>query len=140
MQPEPIPAEYLDLFEKRAFAFVATLLPDGDPHVVPTWVDYDGDHLLVNVVEGSRKEKNVRKHPAVAVAIQDPDQPYRYLQVRGTVVEATAEGADEQLDDVAERYTGQPRYPRRGADENRRILLRIRPEHVTGQSPPSRGE
>lgn len=134
---ESVPEEFADLFEKRAFGFVASLLPDGAPHVAPVWVDYDGTHLLVNTVEGSRKERNLRGDPRIAVAIADPDQPYRYLMVRGEVVEITREGADDHLDRLAERYTGQPRYPRRGQDDGARVVVKIRPDAVTGQSPPT---
>ena len=103
-----IPPEFRDLFEKRSFAFVVTLLPDGSPHVTPTWVGFDGEHVLVNVVDGSRKDKNVRKDARVALAIADPENPYRYLSVRGEVIERREEGAREHLDELAERYTQLP--------------------------------
>lgn len=135
---EPIPEEYHDLFERRSFAFVATLLPDGAPHVTPTWVDRDGDHVLVNTVRDNRKDRNVRKDPRVALAIADPENPYRYLSVRGEVVERREEGATEHLDGLAERYTGESEYQGPGRDS--RVVHVIRPDAVSGQSPPSRGE
>jgi len=79
-----IPAEYQDLFERRSFAFVATLLPDGAPHVTPTWADFGGEYVLVNTVPDNRKDKTVRRDPRIALAIADPDNPYRYLSVRET--------------------------------------------------------
>lgn len=133
---ESIPSEYQDLFEKRAFAFVGTLLPDGSPHVTPTWVDYDGEHVLVNTVLDNRKDKNVRKDPRITLAIADPENPYRYLSVRGEVVERREEGAREHLDALAERYTGEAKYP--GPSGQQRVVLVIRPDDVSGQSPPSR--
>jgi PPOX class probable F420-dependent enzyme len=131
-----IPAEYRDLFEKRSFAFVATLLPDGSPHITPTWVDADGDRVLINTVIDNRKDRNVRADPRIALAIADPDNPYRYLSIRGEVVERREEGAREHLDSLAERYTGQPRYSGPGDD---RVVLVVQPDHVSGQSPPRRG-
>ena len=131
-----IPDAYRDLLKSRSFAFVATLLPDGSPHVTPTWVDGDGEHVLVNTVVDNRKDRNVRADPRVALAITDPDQPYRYLAVRGEVVERRTDGAREHLDALAERYTGEPRYP---GPAGERVVLVIRPEATSGQSPPSRG-
>ena len=133
-----IPDDYADLFEQRSFAFVATLLPDGAPHVTPTWVDREGDHVLVNTVLGNRKDRNVRNDARVALAIADPENPYRYLAIRGAVVERREEGAREHLDALAERYTGTPRYPGPGGQD--RVILVIRPDDVTGQAPPGRDE
>lgn len=130
-----IPENYRDLFEKPSFAFVATLLPDGAPHVVPTWVDFDGDNLLVNTVRGSRKDRNLRKDPRIALAIADPENPYRYLAVRGEAIDIREEGAREQLDEMAERYTGEAKYPGPGGD---RVLITVRPDDTSGQSPPPR--
>lgn len=131
-----IPAEYQDLFEKRSFAFVATLLPDGSPHVTPTWVDFDGEHVLVNTIQNNRKDKNIRNDPRITLAIADPENPYRYLSVRGEVVERREEGAREHLDTLAERYTGEAKYPGPGGEQ--RVVLVIRADDVSGQSPPSR--
>ena len=131
-----IPSEYRDLFERPSFAFVATLLPDGAPHVTPTWVDFDGEHVLVNTVRDNRKDKNVRNDPRITLAIADPENPYRYLSVRGEVVERREEGAREHLDALAERYTGQPKYP--GPSGQERVVLVIRADDVGGQSPPPR--
>jgi PPOX class probable F420-dependent enzyme len=130
-----IPEDYRDLFEKPSFAFVATLLPDGAPHVVPTWVDFDGDSVLVNTVRGSRKDRNLRSDPRIALAIADPENPYRYLSVRGEAVDIREEGAREQLDEMAERYTGKAEYPGPGGD---RVVITVRPNDVSGQSPPPR--
>ena len=101
-----IPDEYLDLFEKRIFAHLATLLPDGSPHLTPVWIDYDGQHLLVNTPQGTQKDRNMQERPSVAISIQDPDNPYRYLAVRGHVVVTTEAGAREHIEKQAQRYTG----------------------------------
>ncbi|WP_246989518.1 PPOX class F420-dependent oxidoreductase [Halorientalis marina] len=133
-----IPEEYSDLFESRSFAFVSTLLPDGAPHVTPTWVDRENDHVLVNTVLDNRKDRNVQHDPRVALAVVDPENPYRYLSVRGEVIERRTDGAREHLDRLAERYTGEPRYP--GPSGQQRVVHVVRPDHVTGQAPPRRSE
>jgi PPOX class probable F420-dependent enzyme len=125
-----IPDEYLDLFRKKAFAHLATLMPDGRPQVTPVWVDYDGTHVLVNSARGRQKDKNMRRNSAVALSIQDPDNPYRYLEVRGRVEEVTEEGADQHIDKMAKKYLGLDRYPYRQPGEVR-VIYKIKPERVT---------
>src|SRR5581483_8166331 len=78
-----IPGKFRDLFEKKAFASLATLMPDGRPQVTPIWIDFDGQHLLINSAKGRQKDKNMRREPRVSLSIQDPENPYRYLEVRG---------------------------------------------------------
>jgi PPOX class probable F420-dependent enzyme len=125
-----IPEEYTDLFEKKAFASLATLMPDGTPQVTPVWVDYDGKHLLINSARGRRKDKNMEQNPAVAVSIIDPDNPYRYLEVRGRVAEITEQGADEHIDRMAKKYLGKDKYPFRQPGEVR-VLYKIEPLHTS---------
>jgi len=124
-----IPEKYVDLFRKPAFASLATLMPDGSPQVTPVWVDYDGKHVLFNSAQGRVKDKNVRRDPRVSLAIQDPENPYRYLEVRGRVVEITKDGADEHIDKLSKKYLGKP-YPYRKPSEVR-VLYKIEPEHVS---------
>jgi anthraniloyl-CoA monooxygenase len=134
--PGPIPWEYLDLFQKRSFAHLATLMRDGTPHVTPVWVDYDGRHVVVNSAAGRLKDINMEKRPHVAIEIPDPDNPNRYVAVRGPVVEITEAGADEHLDRLARRYLGLDRYPPtwRFPGEVRRIY-KIAPKRVTTWDP-----
>lgn len=122
-----IPDKFQDLFQKKAFASLATLMPDGRPQVTPVWCDFDGSHVIVNSAEGRMKDKNMRRDPRVSLAIVDPDNPYRYVEVRGTVVEVTKEGADQHIDKMAKKYLGQDKYPFRQPGEVR-VLYRIRPE------------
>ncbi len=103
-----IPADYRDLFEKKAFAHVATVSADGAPQVTPVWVDFDGTHVRFNTARGRVKDKNLQSNPRVALSILDPENPYRYLQVRGRVVEMT-----EQRCRRAHRRAGQE-VPRTG--------------------------
>jgi PPOX class probable F420-dependent enzyme len=134
MQEEPmsqvIPEKYLDLFQKKAFANLATVMPDGTPQVTPVWVDYDGKHVIVNSARGRRKDKNVGQNSSVALSIMDPDNPYRYLEVRGRVAEITEEGADQHIDSMARKYMGVDKYPYRQPSEVR-VMYKIEPIHTS---------
>jgi PPOX class probable F420-dependent enzyme len=125
-----IPHEYLDLFQKKAFANFATLMPDGSPQVTPVWVDFDGTHVIVNSARGRQKEKNLQKNSRVALSILDPDNPYRYLEIRGKVDAITEEGADDHIDKMAKKYMGKDKYPYRRPDEVR-VLFKILPSKTT---------
>jgi PPOX class probable F420-dependent enzyme len=125
-----IPESYRDLFEKPAFAHLATIMPDGTPQVTPVWCDYDGTHIRINSAKGRVKDHNMRRNPRVAIEIMDPDNPYRYLAVRGRVAEITESGADAHIDVLAKKYLGQDRYPYRRPGEVR-VLYKIRPERVS---------
>ncbi len=123
--------KYKDLFEKRAFAHLATLMPDGSPQVTPVWVDYDGAHIIVNTARGRQKDRNLQKDSRVAIEVQDPDNPYRYVQVRGRVAEMTEAGANESIDKLAKKYMGLDKYPyHRPGDQ--RVIVRIQIEKVSG--------
>ena len=125
-----VPDKYADLFQKKAFANLGTLMRDGSPQVTPVWVDYDGKHLRINSALGRVKDKNIRRDPRVSLAIQDPDNPYRYLEVRGKVVEITQKGADEHINSLSQKYLGKPEYPYRQPGEVR-VLYIIEPEKVS---------
>jgi len=125
-----IPEDYKDLFEKKAFANLATVNADGTPQVTPVWIDYDGDYVLVNSARGRRKDKNMERNRAVALSIQDPDNPYRYLEVRGSVAEITEQNADKHIDKMAKKYIGQDKYPWSKPDEVR-VIYKIKPERTS---------
>lgn len=127
---EAIPEKYKDLFNKKAFANLATVMPDGSPQVTPVWVDYDGDYVLVNSARGRQKDKNMKQNSSVALSILDPENPYRYLEVRGNVAEITEEGAAEHIDKMAQKYMGVEKYPYRREGEVR-VLYKIEPTHFT---------
>ena len=127
---EKIPEEFNDLFGKVAYANIATVMPDGTPQVTPVWFDYDGNYLRVNSAKGRVKDKNMRRNKNVALSIQDPDNAYRYLAVRGKVDEITEEGADAHIDSLAKKYLGKDKYPFRGPGEER-VIYKIRPEKVS---------
>ena len=126
---QAIPDKYRDLFNKRAFASLGTLMPDGRPQVTPVWVDLDGDYVIFNSAKGRQKDRNVRRDPRVALAIIDPENPYRYLEIRGRVVEITEEGADANIDKLAKKYLGVDKYPYRQGNETR-VIYKIQPEHT----------
>jgi PPOX class probable F420-dependent enzyme len=125
-----IPEKYRDLFDKRAFASLATLMSDGSPQVTPVWCDLQGGLVIFNSAKGRQKDKNVRRDPHVAIAIIDPDNPYRYLEIRGRVVEITEEGADAHIDKMAKKYLDADKYPYRQPGEVR-VIYKIQPDHVT---------
>lgn len=123
-----IPEKYLDLLtdEKKAFAILATVQPDGTPQVTPLWFDYVDGKLRINTAIGRVKHRNMSKNSAVALAIMDPANPYRYLQVRGRVSEGIEEGADAHIDRLAMKYMGKEKYPFARPDE-KRIMYVIEP-------------
>ncbi|HWT79855.1 MAG TPA: PPOX class F420-dependent oxidoreductase [Candidatus Methylomirabilis sp.] len=125
-----IPEKFRDLLTKKAFANLATIMQDGSPQVTPVWFDFDGAHLRINSAKGRVKDKNMRRNRRIALAIQDPENPYRYLGVRGTVEEITETGADAHIDSLAKKYLGQDRYPYRQPGEVR-VIYRIRPDRVS---------
>ena len=125
-----IPDKYKDLFDKVAFAHLATLMPDGRPQVTPVWVDLDGSHIRVNSAKGRVKDKNMRRNKQVALSIADPDNPYRYVAVQGEVVDVTESGADDHINALAKKYLGKDQYPFRQPGEVR-VIYKIRPDRVT---------
>ncbi len=124
-----IPAAFADLLHGRAFANLATIMPDGTPQVTPVWFDVEGEYLRVNSAQGRVKDRNMRARPGVALSIVDPQNPYRYLQIRGEVVEITTEGADAHIDALAHKYTGAARYTSRRPGEVR-VTYKIKPARV----------
>ena len=127
-----IPDQYKDLLQKKAFAHLGTVMKDGSPQVTPIWFDYDGTHVRINSAKGRWKDKNMRNRPKVALSIPDPDNPYRYMQIRGTVTEVTENGADAHIDSLAKKYLGQDKYPYRQPGEER-VIYKIAIDRVNAQ-------
>ena len=127
-----IPDSFHDLFERETYAHFATLMPDGTPQVTPVWVDYDPDtdHVLVNTARGRQKERNASRDPKVSLSMTDPDNPYRFLSIRGEVVELSEEGAVEHINELARRYMDVEEYPGFDDEEGARVQIRIRPDDV----------
>jgi PPOX class probable F420-dependent enzyme len=126
-----IPESHLDLLkdEKKAFVYLATLMSDGSPQVTPVWFNTDGSHILVNTAEGRIKDRNMRARPHVALCIADPADPYRYLQIRGKVVDFTNDGADAHIDALSGKYTGNFKYQNYQAGI-KRVIYKIMPEKI----------
>ena len=124
-----IPASHADILSKPAFAHLATLNPDGSPQVTPVWVDFDGTNVIINTARGRVKSNNLEREPRVALAIADPENPYRYLGVQGRVTEMTETGADAHIDKMAMKYLGKDKYPYRVPGE-KRVIVKIKPEKV----------
>jgi PPOX class probable F420-dependent enzyme len=126
--------DYADLLQdKKAFAHLATIMPDGAPQVTPVWVDYRDGHVMVNTAKGRVKARNMEQGSPVALSVTDPDNPYRYVQVRGVVSRVREEGADEHIDFLAKKYLGQDKYPFRQPGEER-VIYEIEPQKVQGVS------
>jgi PPOX class probable F420-dependent enzyme len=121
---------FKDLFEKKAFAQLATLMKDGSPQVTPVWCDFDGGLVWINTAKGRIKDKNMRRDQRVALSIQDPDNGYRYLAIQGEIAEVTEDGADAHIDRLAKKYLDKDRYPFRGPGEVR-VVYKIRPVKVS---------
>ena len=119
-----LPDDLLDVLRSPALCFLTTLMPDGSPQITETWVDTDGENVVVNTVLTHQKVRNVERDPRVAVAIADPTSPARYWAVRGRVVSSTTDGAEKHVDELAHKYLGRP-YPWFGGREQQRVVLVI---------------
>jgi PPOX class probable F420-dependent enzyme len=126
-----IPESHQALLEERtpAFAYLATEMKDGSPQVTPVWFNTEGDLIIVNSVVGRVKDRNMRARPRVALCIADPANPYRYLQVRGAVVEITMDGAEDHIDTLQFKYRGNRNFPRHDP-AHPRVIYKIRPQKV----------
>ncbi len=126
--------QYRDLLtEKKPLAALATVMPDGSPQLTPVWFDYDGQRLRVNTAKGRVKARNMHEGSRVALMIVDPENPYRYVQVRGRVAVATENGADDHINALTRKYLGQDKYPYRQPGEVR-VRYEIEPLSVQGMS------
>ena len=118
-----IPDSYRDIFEKKSFAHFAT--SDGDtPQVTPVWVEYDGEHVLINSAKGRKKDRTVRANPEVAISVQDPDNAYRYIGIQGRVVDITEEGGVDHIHKLSHKYNGQD-YPEKALVNDTRVIYKI---------------
>ena len=121
------------LTQKKPLAALATTMPDGTPQVTPVWFDFDGGRLRVNTAKGRVKARNMKEGSRVALMIVDPDNPYRYVQIRGRVAVATESGADEHINSLTKKYLGAEQYPYRQPGEVR-VRYEIEPLSVQGMS------
>lgn len=125
-----IPESHVDILAGESYAHLSTVMPDGTPQVTPVWVDHDGrEAILLNTARGRQKERNIRANPKVGVSVLDPDDPYRYVSVRGEA-ELIEEGADDHIDELARQYMGVDEYPHHGEESGPRVIVRVPAESV----------
>ncbi|MGB8406093.1 MAG: PPOX class F420-dependent oxidoreductase [Mycobacterium sp.] len=129
--PMPLPAGLLELLNKPSLCFVATLMPDGSPQLSQTWVTTDGEHVVINIVDGMQKARNLARDGRVALNIADPDNPTSYFAVRGRVIDITTDGAKQSIDDISHKYLGIP-YPYfSGNPDETRVLITIEADRIS---------
>src|SRR5208337_4924342 len=119
----------IKLIDGKNFAYLATLLPDGSPHVTPMWVDHEGDMLLMNTAVGRIKQRNITRDPRVSITIVDSNNPYDRIVILGSVVSQTEQGADAHIDKLAKKYTGANKYQKESPSE-KRIIIKIEPLRI----------
>ena len=126
-----LPDDLLALLRQPSLCYLSTLMPDGSPQLTQTWVDTDGEHVLVNSVAGFQKIRNIERDPRVALTVADSQNPARYFAVRGRVLNVTADGAAEHIEQQAQRYLGGP-YPWYGGRDQTRLLITIEADKISG--------
>jgi PPOX class probable F420-dependent enzyme len=124
-----LPEDLIGLLRQPSPCFLTTLMPDGSPQMTQTWVDTDGEHVVINTVQGFQKVRNVGRDPRVAVCVADPARPARYYAIRGRVVGMTTEGGAEHIEALAQRYIGAP-YPWYGGRDQVRVILSISADKI----------
>jgi PPOX class probable F420-dependent enzyme len=124
-----MPAALIALLRQPSPCFLATVMPDGSPQMTQTWVDTDGEHVVINSVQGHQKVRNVERDPRVAVNVCDASRPARYYAIRGRVVSISTEGAAEHIEALARRYLGGP-YPWYGGRDQIRVILTIKADTI----------
>ena len=125
-----LPENVLALLRQPSICYLSTIMADGSPQVTQTWVDTDGEHIIINSVQSHVKIKNIARDPRVAVAISPRDNPTRYFQVRGQVLSVSTDGAADHIDVLAQKYLGKP-YPWFGGRDQVRVILVIAPEKIS---------
>ena len=128
-----IPDTHRDLLEGPIVVGLITMMPDGQPQATPIWCTYDGTHILFNTAVGRQKDRNLSADPRVTVLALDPENPYRYIEVRGEVAERTTENAEALIDELARLYTGSERFYGDAVPESERlprVTYKIKPVRV----------
>ncbi|MBE0690091.1 MAG: PPOX class F420-dependent oxidoreductase [Anaerolineae bacterium] len=130
-----IPESHRDLLDRPIVVALVTLMPDGWPQATPIWCLYDGEHVIVNTARGRQKDRNMKQRPHVTILSIDPDNPYRWLEVRGEVVAITEEGAVDVINTLAKMYRGTDSYyggvtPLHLRDQETRVTFKVKPIRV----------
>ncbi|MDP4508155.1 PPOX class F420-dependent oxidoreductase [Nonomuraea sp. NBC_00507] len=126
-----IPKSHLDLLERPLFAHLATIEPDGTPNVNPVWTVWDGEFLRFTTTTDRRKHRNVTQNAHLAISINDPERPYRYLEIRGVVERVEPDSSGDFFDVLATRYGLE--YERPVGDAERRVVIVMKPTRTTSQ-------
>jgi PPOX class probable F420-dependent enzyme len=126
-----LPSDVVDLLRQPSTCYIATVMPDGGPQLTQVWVDTDGEHVIINTVQGFAKLRNIANDPRVAVAVSDPADSRRYVQIRGHVINSTTEGGAEHIEMLSQKYLGQP-YPWFGGRDQVRVILTIEADAISG--------
>jgi PPOX class probable F420-dependent enzyme len=133
----PIPNSHIDLFQNPVHGVLTTLMPDGMPQSSIVWVDYDGEHVLINTTLERQKGRNMQLTPKVTVLVIDPNDSSRWIEVRGQVRELTCEGAEAHADKLTQRYCPGKQYfyrdiyPPEQKEKETRVIARIQPLKVS---------
>ncbi len=125
-----LPDELVAMLRTPALCYVATVMPNGSPQLTQTWIDTDGTHAVINIVEGMQKARNFERDPRVALAISDTANPIVFTQVRGRVITMTDEGGEESINALAHKYTGKP-YAWYGGRTQTRLVVTIEADRIT---------
>jgi len=138
MMSNPIPVAYRDLIDGPVLVVAATTMPDGQPQLSVIWCNADEDHVLLNTVRGRQKERNLLRDAKISIFALDPQNPYRFIEIRGVVEEITEEGAVDHIDELARLYTGAPSYyghqaPAERRMQETRIILKVKPTRIRAQ-------
>ena len=134
--PVPIPEAYRDLLDRPIVVVLVTVMPNGQPQATPVWCSYDGTHILVNIARGRQKAKNMAANPRVTVLAIDPNNVFRWIEVRGRVEEITEQGVVEHINALAKLYAGRDDYYAPMPDmrgKETRMIYKIRPERVNAR-------
>jgi PPOX class probable F420-dependent enzyme len=117
------------LLKDKNFVHVATLTKEGTPHLVPVWVDTDGDHVVLNSADGRAWVRNLERDPRVTCTVMNMANPYEFVEIRGRMTDKTTDGADDHIDLMAKKYFGLDEYPGHSPTEQR-VIIRIAPDRV----------
>src|SRR5262245_59480965 len=129
-----LPESTRDLFERPIICALSTINPDGQPHTVPVWCDFDGTNVRVNSQAATRKARNMKKGSLVTVMLIDPENLYHWVEVMGHVVDVKDEshGARDHINSLSKKYTGKPVYQGTGRSNVNRVMYVIEPDKVLG--------
>lgn len=130
-----VPDSHRDLLERPIVVALITLMPDGQPQATPVWCTYDGEHVIVNTARGRQKDRNMERRARVTVLAIDPENSYRWIEVRGEVDDMTEVGAVEVINQLAKLYKGVDSYyggvtPIQRRETETRVTVKIKPKRV----------